>query len=184
MISSNSSIKVDNYDIESNKKSNDTFNHSTDLDDVDINYYKCCAFTCVLIFMLPLILCDLYFGFSQDDCLTKHSNRFDFKLKTYLLVSGFINSIVIVIYFVTFGSFKVNNKNSERSIILLVCGVGLSTIMGIFNMIWTILGSVLFWDYIYPNNLCNSQLSTYMFVSLIIKLIGSSSLLKSKNNDD
>jgi hypothetical protein len=147
------------------------------------NIMFCCIFTCILIFMLPMIICDLYYGFSNDACLLEHPETFNFKLKTYLLVCGFIGIINITIYIISwYASFYLNNS---ELLILMVSGIGLSTISELFYIVWNIIGSILFWSYIYNLNKCNSELSTYLIVSLIIKTILSFSLLcKRKNEDD
>ena len=38
-------------------------------------------------------------------------------------------------------------------------------------LIWNILGAVIFWGSIYATNHCSKQVSTYIFVSLIIKFV-------------
>jgi hypothetical protein len=152
-------------------------------DDNILSTFKCCIVCCFLSLVSPLIVCDLYFGFSKDQCLTEHPDKFEFKLKTYLLTSGFVSLFLVIFYIMT---IIISKYNEEDSMICMVFGVGLNSIAGSFSVIWNILGAVLFWDYIYPNNKCNdSSLSTYLFVSLIIKLIGSFSILcNSKNNDE
>jgi thiamine transporter ThiT len=45
-------------------------------------------------------------------------------------------------------------------------------ITSIFQLIWNVIGSIVFWGYIYTDGNCNTQFSTYVCVSLIIKLIG------------
>lgn len=148
----------------------------------DLYCFKCYTSCCVVIFVLPLIICDLYFGFSDNECLTQHSNQFNFKLKTYLITYGLINLSLIIIYIVT---IHLLTDNDETNIMCILFDIGITNLIGTFFIIWNILCAVLFWDYIYPNNLCNSSLSMYIFVSLIIKLIGSFSLVcKSTQNED
>jgi hypothetical protein len=138
----------------------------------------------VFVCTLPFIICDLYFGFSKDPCLIEHSDNFNFKLKTYLLASGFIGIISIIIVKV-FICLSLESNNTEEINAFIVFGISLQCFIGSFYIIWNILGAVLFWDYIYPNHKCNSNLSTYLCVSLIIKLLASCSFARSsKHNDD
>ncbi len=134
----------------------------------------------VFVFTIPFIICDLYFGFSKEQCLVEHSDKFSFKLKSYLLASGFIGIISIIVINVLI-YLSLETKNTEEINALIVFGISLQYFVGTFYIIWNILGAALFWDYIYPNHKCNSNLSTYLFVSLIIKLLASCSFMKSSN---
>ncbi len=183
--SQNMNLDIENGINDKNDKVvNNSYNNILMDKEKELNNLNYCLICYVVTFSMPLIVCDLYFGFSNDDCLTKYSRNLNFKLKTYLLVSGFLGLIVVIIYIIVMNHIKYIKFNEEENLIVLFCGIILHSIIGIFSIIWNILGAVLFWDYIYPNRMCNSQLSTYLFVSLIIKLIGSLSLLKSNNNDD
>jgi hypothetical protein len=155
------------YNIQNNSKENK----------IDDRIY-CCLFMSITLFATPMIICDLYFGFSNDKCLIEYSENFKFKLKTYLLVSGFIGIINIFIMILSFYL-----KQSDF-IGLMVSGIGLSTISELFYIVWNILGSILFWSYIYPNHKCNSQLSDYLFASFIIKIILCYFSIITRNNDN
>ena len=56
-------------------------------------------------------------------------------------------------------------------------------INGLFNIIWNIIGSIIFWSYM-DNNQCSNEVFNYLFASLIIKLVFCSTILlnnKKKN---
>jgi hypothetical protein len=56
---------------------------------------------------------------------------------------------------------------------MLICFIySTLTITGIFNIIWDILGAIVFWGTINRENNCNKNISTYIYVSLIFKLFG------------
>lgn len=152
----------------------------------DILKMSCCIICCVVTITMPIIICDLYFGFSGEPCLLESSPQLNFKLKTYLLVSGFLGIIMIILYIVaTYFMINMMDKNSDKNLIsvpMMVLGIGISVAQKFFIIIWTILGAVLFWDYVYPRHTCSSKLSSYLFASLIIKLISLSCVIN--NNKD
>jgi hypothetical protein len=55
-------------------------------------------------------------------------------------------------------------------------------LLGIFALIWNILGAVIFWGYIYGNGNCGRKVSTYLFVSLIIKFVFTAQSYKATKN--
>lgn len=46
--------------------------------------------------------------------------------------------------------------------------------------IWHIIGAVIFWGTLYPKKICDKSISTYLFISLIIKLLYSSYIFYKK----
>jgi hypothetical protein len=155
-------------------------NHSNDTEiKNELVRYNSCMIVCTFICIFPLIVCDLYFGFTNDPCLLEHPSNLNFKLKSYLLVSGFIGIINFIIYSVS-SCISIYLNAEEITQMMVIC-ITFKICMVIFYIVWNILGAVLFWGYIYPNDKCNTELSTYLFVSLIIKLISSSSILKNKD---
>jgi hypothetical protein len=147
---------------------------------------ECLSYTsivCICIISYPIIIGDLYFGFSNDSCLHEELLS-NFNLKTYLIVSGIgglisllINMISIFVSYMLF-SIKmlliVNRFITPNDSMPEVCmGINkiIQHIFGLFSIIWTFLGSILFWNNIYPNDKCNEQLTSYVFISLLIKII-------------
>jgi hypothetical protein len=51
---------------------------------------------------------------------------------------------------------------------------------GIFAMIWTIVGSVLFWGKLNPTGICMGGVHDYMYALLILSLIGTCCMIFSK----
>jgi len=100
---------------------------------------KMCTTLLFIVLTTPIIVCDLYFGFSDHSCINEMPDGFNYTMKLYLLVSGFI---------------------------------GLSWLLFmIFNLIWNILGAVTFWGSVYKGGHCDSKTSSYIYVSLIIKIV-------------
>jgi hypothetical protein len=57
---------------------------------------KLCVSTFILIIMAPIIVSDLYFGFTDTtSCLKNTPNGLDISMKLYLLLSGYVGLAVI-----------------------------------------------------------------------------------------
>ena len=52
------------------------------------------------------------------------------------------------------------------------CYIILLIFISLFNLIWIIIGAVMFWGELYPKNACNPSISAYMIARLIIVFIG------------
>lgn len=139
---------------------------------------KLCTTLLMIVLMTPIIVCDLYFGFSDDSCINEIPDGFNYTMKLYLLVSGFmgISWLLFIVY--TTISLSSNNDNT----ISIICAGCIGLIVLIFNLIWNILGAVTFWGSIYKGGHCDSKTSTYIYVSLIIKFVGTLIALQQNSN--
>lgn len=147
---------------------------------VEIRLLKICISLLIIIIMAPIIVSDLYFGFSDTSCSREQPDELEINLRLYLLVSGFTSLSTMIL--LIFGACMF----SEERVYIIYCGSAVMLALVMFNLIWNILGAIVFWAYIYENGSCNISFSTYMFVSLIIKFCGTlfSYQLNSKKNDD
>ena len=128
-----------------------------------------CSSSLILIICIPLIFCDLYYGFTDKSCINEAPNGLNFTMKTYLLVSGFTGLIAMLITICVICSLSEYNINNEQN---LICIRYFGLISGLFYMFWNILGGATFWGSIYKQGNCDSIISTYIYVSLLIKFIG------------
>jgi uncharacterized membrane protein len=127
-----------------------------------------CASALIIIICIPLIFCDLYYGFTDKSCINEVPNGLNFTMKIYLLVSGFTGLLAMLISICIICSLQkyINNKQT------LICIRYLGLIGGLFHIFWNILGAATFWGTIYKRGDCESIISTYIYISLIIKFIG------------
>ena len=124
----------------------------------------------IIIIALPFIICDIHYAYNDNSCVKEYPNKININLKMYLLLSGYmlLSKIVIVI----FGMFSVSQRYSDFINVSVIVLLGLLMVAyELFNVIWNIIGAIIFWGNIYKNNNCDDDVSTYIFVSLIIKLI-------------
>jgi hypothetical protein len=124
----------------------------------------------IIIISLPFITSDIYYAYNDHSCVKEYPNKININLKMYLLLSGYM--LLSKIIFVIFGIFSVSYRYSDfiNVSVLILFGL-LMVVYELFNVIWNIIGAIIFWGDIYKNNNCNNDVSTYIFVSLIIKLI-------------
>lgn len=134
--------------------------------DYKISVFKFCSMISILIIYTPIIITDLYFGFTDSMCSKKEPDDLSISIKLYLLVSGFISIAVMITYLYL---FCIGNMDDFKFCIFC-CGSISIILMSLFTIVWNILGAIVFWGYIYGNENCNKTFSTYVFVSLIIKL--------------
>lgn len=131
---------------------------------------KICIALIVLMIMSPIAVCDLYFGFSDSTCSREEKDNSNINLRIYLIVTGFIGiaftieMLMVIIWFEAYKSSRINDC------IMFYILIG-TIFVAIFNFIWTILGAVIFWGFIYENGKCSKTFSNYLFVSLIVKFI-------------
>ena len=155
--------------------------------EVEKKLIKICLGLLVLVIMSPIIVCDLYFGFTDSSCSREQPDELAISLKLYLLVSGFVGLSVMTLTLFGITCLDLDN-NSENDLFSMCCGYCVKfrvICVGLFNFIWNIIGAVVFWGYIYGNDNCDKTFSTYVFVSLIIKFVGtlfSYQLYKKKDN--
>lgn len=120
-----------------------------------------------LILFCPIIFCDLYYGFTDISCVNMRIKELNITLKLYLILCGFMNLLLLFITIISIIYFEDNNSNK----IMYILSTFKSYLSCLFNLLWNILGSVIFWGYVYENGECNISVSTYIFISIIIKLV-------------
>ena len=171
---------VVNNDIESGNNSSNNSNEkavlkgilkkSNDVEDeirTGLMVIKFCTTLLIIVLTTPIIVCDLYFGFSNHSCINeKIPDDFNYTMKLYLLVSGFMGLSWLIFTIYTTCSLSTNNTTS------IICPGYIGLFVLIFNLIWNILGAVTFWGSIYKGGHCDSNTSTYIYVSVIIKFVG------------
>jgi hypothetical protein len=154
-------------------------NHQQEVN--QIKAVKVCLCTVIVIFLTPLMVCDLYYGFSGDECLDEYPEQIHLNLKKYLLVCGFL-SLFNMIYMII--STSLISQNDEMNTIIMVINVGVSFSMGVLLLVWNIIGAIIFWQFIFPEHSCNESLTNYLFTSIIIKLVITWVSFASRKNDD
>jgi len=140
----------------------------------------------IMFIIFPIAFCDLYYGYTDDTCVSESTGRLVINLKDYLLVWGWINIGVISLLsfglcFLNIDAFNIM-KNEGNFICCNVFITIVSIMTSIFFIIWDIFGAIIFWK-LMDTSKCSNSTYNYVFVSLIIKLVFNiNKILKSKND--
>ena len=136
----------------------------------------------VAVIVLPIIICDFYYAINDDSCVKIYPEGINISMKEYLITCSVMSIVIIIISFII--SYTLIHKNSEdQKFNIIMYGTIPIFICTIFSISWHIIGAIIFWGTLYPEHSCNKDVSTYLFVTLIIKLISCFNMLYKKNND-
>lgn len=161
-------LKKTNYDIEKDDKMKSIIGHLI-------------AILIVVILVSPFVICDLVFGYTDDSCVDIYPENMGFmNMKIYLLVSGYL-VIGLLLCIITNLSFVAKNNTGDNIVLVAFLSIVIH-ISQVFFVIWNILGAVIFWGTLNKRNLCSKSINTYLFVSLIIKLVVNFYNIMSTNN--
>ena len=124
----------------------------------------------IIIISIPIIVCDFYYSFTDESCVDFLPENLNLNLKMYLLVSVCFNIIWLIlvalsIYYLPSRDQVLAIRRLTKIVILVASFINLVTFVN------NIIGSILFWGILYSSQVCNSNISTYIFVSLIIKIV-------------
>lgn len=140
---------------------------------------KCLATSLVIVMCSPVIIADLYYAYSDNSCVYIRHDALDLTMKQYLLVGGYSNISILLISLYYMVSYRYRDQHAR--IYLNTFSYTISYLGNVFNLIWDILGGVIFWDAVYKSGLCSKNITQYLFTSLIIKYAGSFMLFNSSN---
>jgi hypothetical protein len=161
-------LKKTNYDIENDDKMKSIIGHLI-------------AILIVVILVSPFVICDLVFGYTDDSCVDIYPENMGFmNMKIYLLVSGYL-VIGLLLCIITNLSFVAKDNTGDNIVLVAFLSIVIH-ISQVFFVIWNILGAVIFWGTLNKRNLCSKSINTYLFVSLIIKLVVNFYNIMSANN--
>jgi len=130
---------------------------------------KICISLLILVIMVPIIVTDLYFGFTDSSCVNDEPKNLAISMKLYLLVSGFVSLGSMIGILINICCFTFDEDTAVLNMCCISC---IAIIGGVFHIIWNILGAIVFWGTTYGEGNCDKNISTYIFVSLIIKFVG------------
>jgi hypothetical protein len=123
----------------------------------------------ILIFNFPLCITELYYAFTDNSCVHIKYNKFLIDLYTYLVVDGLYGIIISLLCSIYICCF-IDIDNLELSLMKKLIINYISYILLLFNLSWTIVGSIVFW-FIIEFNVCDNNIYAFVFAELIIKII-------------
>lgn len=139
-------------------------------------FTRCLISSFILIISLPIIICDLYFAYVTSDCLVGYPKNININMRDYLVVSA-----VTTLYYVIFLIFYLFVHDFDReNTFLSKIFYSISYLSVLFLAVWNTIGCCIFWGFVYNCNGLSNSVSTYIFITLIIKLLSSISNLFQK----
>ena len=171
-------------DIESNTQSNDKINETLNpfrelrniLQEETSNtsnkwFETCCVKFLGIIFILfllaPLSVADLYYAYTDESCVHQSAGKLNVNLFTFLAVDGILGCVVIIGFSLFICSMK---EDFSLEIWKGCCALSIITLISLFTLAWTIVGSIIFWSLI-DNEECSKEVYNYVFALLIIKYV-------------
>lgn len=115
---------------------------------------------CIVCFSIPIMVCDLYFGSREQECLDMYFGGVHINFRSWILVNGFIGTLMVIAW-----CTAVNND------FILFYIKKIYVIVSVFVMSWTIIGAIIFWKYLEPIRSCDKELTNYILARIIIGLI-------------
>ena len=100
-------------------------------------------------------------------------------MKIYLVVCAFTNILIMGLVICSISCLSRRNSQSMNLYVVTVPKL-IVTYGSLFLLAWNIIGSVIFWGMLYNKNLCSSNISTYLFVTLVVKLVCNLTVLGSR----
>lgn len=127
----------------------------------------------------PIVICDMYYGYSKDSCVEEYPAKLNINMKIYLVVGAYTNLLIMVLVICSISCLSRRNSRSMHLYMVTVPKL-IVTYGSLFLLAWNIIGSVIFWGMLYNKNLCSSNISTYLFVTLVVKLVCNLTVLSSR----
>lgn len=132
---------------------------------------KCMLSFGVFLLCFPLIIGDLFYGCSGETCIQDYPTNLSINLQIYLLVAATITLLIMGLVILCISRVSHKEGYSTRMYIVTIPRLIL-TGGTLFLLAWNIVGSVIFWGMTYNKVPCGTNISTYLFISIIMKLIG------------
>ena len=131
------------------------------------NIIKLLVLIFIIVIGIPIIIGDLYYGYTNSSCVNDYPNTLNINMKSYLIVNGYyLITCFIVLHII---NFYIKNKYNNLHLIIFLTAI--ESFMIIFLSVWTIIGSVIFWGTLYNGGKCNKNILTYLLITLIVKLL-------------
>lgn len=140
---------------------------STNNKNIIIKCTKICSVILTFVLLGPLTIASLYYAYTDDSCVHESAGQLEVNLFTYLAVDGIVGGAGIIILSTLSCSL---GPDVYVNMIKSCCGAFIVIIASLFQLAWTIVGSVIFWKLI-DNKICDKGIYNYVFALLIIKYV-------------
>ena len=145
-------------------------NHS-EQEVINEKLYKIITTFFVTIIYLPIILCDIYFGYTDTSCVNEYPAGLDVNMKMYLFISALIG--ILIVFSNMYNIYLISKKHTyDYHVCVIIIPSIIISFGSVFLVGWNTIGALIFWEMLYNTGICDRHTSTYLFVTLILKIIG------------
>jgi|688.fasta_scaffold421169_2 hypothetical protein len=124
----------------------------------------------IIVVCIPIIVCDFYFSCADEMCVNRPPSNLNITMKMYLILSACFNMILLPLAILNSYYFPSLPEHKVSLYILKICNLG-ATIINLASFTANIIGAVIFWGAIYGKEACSSNISTYIFIAIIVKFV-------------
>lgn len=130
-----------------------------------------CGITCMIIMLLPFMICDFIFAGGDSTCLTQDlkNSSITINLKQWLLTDAWVVVVLIIILLLI---LVITCVSPAAGLVAMGGFLCIAILYSLYKIAWLIIGSVMFWGELNPDGTCQKPLNDYMWVKLILGLIG------------
>ena len=118
---------------------------------------------------IPFIITSLIFSYRQSTCVTTHIEDFSFNLSIWLQVDSYFKILVLIMLLINV-AYVLKKRNSSHDFLTKFARYFVAFV-GLFTIVWTIVGSVIFWDRLIPSGVCEGQVKAYTNTLLPINFV-------------
>jgi hypothetical protein len=123
----------------------------------------------LIIINSPIVITDIIYAFSKQECLHLSVGNFKINMSLYLLVSGFASLLNIICCLIAIWLYNFQDERQNKIFNNNIIKI-LSLLFSIGQLSWNITGGYIFLELLNNHFLCSNFIVTYLFASIIIKL--------------
>lgn len=149
-------------------------------DNITLVIIKVIVVLFMMCFVMPFIILDLYFAYTDTSCVNIYPNKLKITLSIYLQVNSYMMIIAMTTQtLLIFDKIKIYNYSEIIQIVFgLFMIVSRIAILG-----WNIIGALIFWGFIIENGGCSVIIYNYLFASFVIRILVIALLIANNKNN-
>lgn len=126
---------------------------------------KICVLCTVLLLLAPFVICDMYYTYTDNECVSQHVLNLNITMAGILLTSAYGTICSYLFICIVF----LSSTNTIDELVIITFTKCFAIPSAIFANVWFILAAVISANM--DPHLCNSNTNTYLLVSIILRII-------------
>lgn len=144
---------------------NNIYHDLNAIQQTEITCMKILSSILMCVILVPFIGCDFYYSVNDITCQHIKGNNIHLTISEWLIVCGIYETIALIIPLYLLHR-ATNLGEYENKIKKLQ-----TPILSLFTLSWLIVGAILFWNEILPDN-CGKSVKSYLSAKIILGFIG------------